>query len=47
MAAENPALLNSKSVRMLQINQSILPNGISIGMVIMLSIQNMEFLHQR
>ena len=24
MAAENPALLNSKSVRMLQINQSIL-----------------------
>ena len=33
MAAENPALLNSKSVRMLQINQSILPNGISIGMI--------------
>ena len=33
MAAENPALLNSKSVRMLQINQSILPNGISIGML--------------
>ena len=33
MSAENPALLNLKSVGMIQINQSILPNGISIGML--------------
>lgn len=33
MAAENPALLNLKSAGSLQINESLLPTGISIGML--------------